>query len=311
MMVMYNEERKQRFLDESNLYSNNKRTELRVFNKAEAFEEAQQKDICEFNTGEIMSFLKYLNTGSTNTLVVIRSLMVRYTHWCLRNSLCTTGQNNWMLVTQDLLFKCVNKKKNVVLTRQEVIDICEQQSNYGDKFLFLGIFEGIGSYGKEWEELANARLSDIDIDTNTIRLCTGRELQISDRLISYATEASKATHIYSPDGSREYKVSPLEEEDLIIKTKIRKNAEDTSYRKGIRCFVRANKLLNSEGIVATAANIENSGKIEFVNEKASEADMSAEEWLSIRENEDVFIQRFNKYTKGRKAWLTENAEYLI
>lgn len=308
---MYNEDRKNRFLDESNLYANNKSTVLRVFNKSEPFEEAQHKDICEFSAGEIISFLKYLNTGSTNTLVVIRSLMVRYTQWCLQNSLCITGQNNWTLITQDLLFKCVNRKKNIVLTKQEILDICNQQPNYGDKFLFLGIFEGIGSYGREWEEIANAKLSDINLNTNTIRLCTGRELQISDRLVSFAIEASKATHIYSPDGSREYKVSPLEPNDLIVKTKIRKNAEDTSYRKGIRCFIRANKLLNSEGIVATAANIENSGKIEFVNEKAFEADMSVEDWLSVKENEDEFIKRYNKYTKGRKAWLTENAEYLI
>ena len=307
MIVMYNSERKQRFLEEEKLY--NESTVLRVFKRAEIIEENEQKDICEWSASTILSFLKYLNTGSTNTLVVIRSLMTRYTQWCLQNNLTETGQNNWQVVTQDLLLECVNKNKNVVLTRREVLDICNQQLNTGDKFILLGLFEGICSYGKEWEEVANARLSDINLDTNVITLCTGRQLKISDELKNYAIEASKEEFIHT--ATKEYKVSPTEPSDLIVKTKNRKNADDASYRKGIRCFIRVNKMLKDEGIVATAANIENSGKIEFVNERASEADMTAEDWLSIKENEEEFIRRFNKYTKGRKSWIQENEQYLI
>ena len=131
----------------------------------------------------------------------------------------------------------------------------------------------------------------------------------TNELKHIAIEASKAKIIYT--GSRDYPVSPDEPYDLIIKTKKRRNAEDNPYRKGVRCFVRLNKFMNEFGYSVTAANIENSGKIEYLNQCADEAGMSVEDWLEIKENEQKFIDRFNNYNKGKRAFLSENEEYLI
>jgi len=306
---LYNAERKQRYFDENYIAKSNYLNLLRLFKKSTVFENTYDRDISEWSATEGIAFLKFLNTGSVNTLVVYRSLLTSYTQWCLQNNLVESGQNNWQLITQNVLRECINKQKNVVLIRQEVLDICRKLKNDGDAFLLLGLFEGIGSYGKQWEELANARRQDIDQEKNTIRLCTGRVLEISNELKYIAIEASKAKIIYT--GSRDYPVSPDEPYDLIIKTKKRRNAEDNPYRKGVRCFVRLNKFMNEFGYSLTAANIENSGKIEYLNQCADEAGMSVEDWLEIKENEQKFIDRFNNYNKGKRAFLSENEEYLI
>lgn len=304
---MYNEERKQRYLKEESL--SNTPTLIRLFKKSETFEQANNRDLCEWSATEIITFFKYLNTGSVNTLVVYRSLLTNYTQWCLQNNLTETGQNNWQIITQNILRECINKQKNIVLIRQEVLDICQDVENDGDAFLLLGTFEGIGSYGKSREELVEARRSDINVDNNTIKLCTGRILKISDELKYYAIEASKATVIHA--GGKDYPVSNDEPYDLIIKTKKRKNEKDDPHRSGIRCYVRLCKIISDHGYVVSIAGIENSGKIEYLNEQAIKSEMSVEEWLSIKENENKFIERFNVFNKGKRAFLCENQEYLI
>ena len=140
-----NKERKQYFVEQ-------RRKEVEVasninswFNLAEFFEDSFGKDAAEWDSGEIMQFMKFMNTPRPQTLVVLVNTFRIYADWCLQNGNIPGNQNHWYEITIDDICECYDKETfdQCILTREQLYEKINMLLNYSDKLIFAALFEGV------------------------------------------------------------------------------------------------------------------------------------------------------------------------
>ena len=143
--------------------------------------------------------------------------------------------------------------------------------------------------GELYSEITQAHLSDINMETKQIKLCTGRVVGISDKLIDVATWAA-VEDIYQSHGEQhrkyEYKESGT---DLLFKTlksgdKGEKN--DLANRAQVlnRRYIKG---LNAVGLTRqlTSKRLMVSGKIHYMKEMMKKEGMTLDELLATKAEE--------------------------
>lgn len=208
---MYNEERKLQFLKE-------RKSEVELspntevwFESMAYFEKEYDRDICEWTSTEIIRFMKYMSTPRIQTLVIFKGAMSMYTDWCITNRLVTDNQNHYAELTTETLCQCVDfeKLRTLLLTREELLENIQTLNNYSDRFIFLGLFEGINA-----QNLVNVSVSDLD--GNELRLHDGRTITISKELChTILMAAEETTWVSTKIRQREYDYIPS---DKIIRS---------------------------------------------------------------------------------------------
>lgn len=187
---MYNEERKRRFIEEKSkeaVVTNNIRD---FFILSEKFEEEKGRDLCEWNTHEIIDLYKYYSTPNIQTLILLNNALTIYTNWCINNGLVADNQNHFSEIKSEHLCECIdfNAFEQRVFTRDTLIGWLQQLPNYVDRFIFLGIFEGI--------PVLNGYLTDVkigDLNGNLLTLSNGHQRVLSDTLVNIMHEATTET----------------------------------------------------------------------------------------------------------------------
>ena len=307
--MLYNEERKQRYID----YKESAVTIasgylLRLFRASAPYEKNKGKDICNFTTSEIIEFYQMLNRQSEGSLSVINSTLSQYTNWCMMQNLVSDNQNHFLEITQDRYSECVNTLyvEKSVLTRQQVLDMVEKFENYCDKFIVLALFEGIS--GKDYKEIWTAHYSDIDEGKQQIRLFNGRVVNISKQLMNYAYEAGEITEYYViGDSQRKYEF--LESDDTLVKSYMNCKPNVSDHQMSRRIYNRVQRLVTSIGMEwLIPQNFIDSGKIDYVNTHSAELGISGEQYVMTKELlknvEDqfgvkvartVFLSRFGQF----------------
>lgn len=201
---MYNKERKLLFI-EKNKYRN-VNLEYAITNLFESigkYEELNEKDACNFSLVEICSYYKTTGTASLESLLMNNSYLKLYTDWCISLGYVKDNQNHYSEMNNEIFVsQCINTwiKDRQIFTRKEILDICKQLDNYGDKFIVLGLFEGV--YGVKCCELSSANLENLKGNTLVF---ADRTITISDTLKSYLKEAvNQYEYIpYGTEGVRE------------------------------------------------------------------------------------------------------------
>lgn len=187
---MYNADQKNEFI--KNYASSSEYTQKyleRIFDKSSDREAHMQKDLCNWNTQEIITFYKMQFYSSFSTVKVLNSLLNGYTEWCLRHNLVDDSQNHYNELSTQTLASCINSAlvNTGIYTREQLMNNIAMFPNVGDKFLVLGLFEGI--MGAGMCDFWNITLEDIH--GNMISLpATNRELLISDELVKFARESA-------------------------------------------------------------------------------------------------------------------------
>jgi len=302
---MYNAELKLRYIEEKEATTCTPRNYLtRQFNKTQATEERLEKDLCCFTTYETIDFYKALNISTVESLTVLNSHFVLYTDWCLKQNLIPDCQNHFAELTIDTLMNCINKvalQKSIV-SKDQLYRWAAELMNPSDAFIIVALFEGIK--GENFNELVNLRISDFD--GNKVKLCTGRELIVSDKLIELA-KASDITEVYYAYGSatfRKYKFIP---EDLIIKNYPNCQNDSEGYHKGRRIYKRLMRIFDYFEVSnwMKANSLTESGKIDYINTRSKELGITGKEFMyseyykeiSERFDCDFFLQRSSFYKK--------------
>ena len=70
----------------------------------------------------------------------INSQLKIYTDWCISNKLIENdGQNHFAEITVKEMGTCVNKAKteNIILTKDDIDEICKELENYFEKFCYV------------------------------------------------------------------------------------------------------------------------------------------------------------------------------
>lgn len=269
---MYNEERKEQFLKERNETAILSVNTQNAFELAGPIEEEYGRDLCEWNSTEILNFYRYYNTPSIQSLIVINNAMVIYTDWCLKNGLVSDGQNHYREIRSDLLSTCINQKAldNSVISREDLVKSIRELPNFTDKFIILGIFEGISL-----KEMSEVKYSDLDGDV--LNLSDGKQIHISNELQTIMKYAADETEYIGM--TKNNFVYNYVQSDCIIKPFISRKGvqENPTLMIGTR-LRKCSKYLGLPNL--TVKQIAESGRIYFIHNMIKENGISLHQALT-------------------------------
>lgn len=286
---MYNEERKQQYLSEKQnraIMSNNLANAMVL---AEEKEKILDRDMCEWNQDEAIDFFKYLSSNSVQTLVQLKNSIEGYVDWCQTNGLVRDNQNHWRDVTTEMLCDCINFPafKRNVSTREEFLKNIRTIPNYRDRFLYLGLFEGIRS-----SYITKIKLSDLVQDI--LVLPDGNKITISRELVNIMHDANDEENCVLLKFGKEDRTSPYVAGDEILK-------DTVGFRKKSR-ILDGNALISRRlfvcneymGVSYTVKSIQESGRLEMIRELAKEMNIEPEKFLDNPELRSIHEYRYGE-----------------
>ena len=304
---MYNQEIKMRYKAEreASVVLPPKALEL-DFKKTNAFEEQLDKDVFNFTVYELLNMYKTWNIKSIDTLYVINNRLSQYAQWALEQNLVIDSQNHFLEINRDMLLGCINAiaQQKRLVTRERMIAWCSQLPNACDKFVFLGLYEGLE--GKDFEDLWNSSMDDIDKESKTIQVSRG-VLPISQDLIDFAEESNQTFELYPMSGDMA-RVTKLIENGKIIKLKQNTKYNDPIHNgraiyttiKRVCIFLDIDKWFNTK-------QCHKSGMINLIRNRMMELDMGFYDYLYSDHIKEVELQydrkiiRSSFYTKYKNV----------
>ena len=305
---VYNQENKEWFLKSIDLSQYPPRWWERVFEKSYMFEKIKDKDLYNFTTPDIMEFYKFLDIGTLAPLIIYNANLVKYAQWALNESLIIDGQNHFDELTSDILVTCLNitKTQQSILSYEVFMDLINRKIiNDQDKFIFFCLFEGIK--GKNYQEIVDMKLSDIDEDNLSIHLSSGRDINVSQEFIEVCKKADKQTTYVGLIGNEiERKLVPG---ITIIKEKSNsqgKNLNRTVYNAIVRNIASVFELAD----VVTAKSIRDSGLIYYLNKRAEKLDVPVSELVYNLDNWQDLIDKYQFNPDAKKRWLLQYKDFL-
>lgn len=306
---LYNPELKIQYIEEKSqevIISNNY-LECQ-FNKSFKLENELDKDISNFTVYEIIEYYKMLNSSSFDTLFVMNSQFSMYTQWCLQKSLVKDNQNHFLEMTLEHLKNCLNKAlvNMKIVTRETILNWVDQLPNPKDQFVLLGLFEGLK--GKDFCELSKLRPEDIK--GNIATLCTGREIELSNRLLKIISDCVVEDKYYSISGSGT-KVMPLVDKGFVIKDYPNARGDVSDFQLGRKIYNSITRILNYFDVLSfmTANSIAESGKLHMIKERAKELGLSCKDYIYSNYIEEV-EKKFNSKIVRSIFWL-KYEDYLV
>ena len=300
---MFNAEFKERYIIEKNSESILPKGYLeRQFDKVSSMEENLNKDISNFTFYEIMEYYKLLNTSSIANLQVLNSQFSMYTQWCLQQNLVADGQNHFLEMRFEDYDMCINKglAELSIVSKKMIYKWIDELQNPRDQFILLGLFEGIK--GKDYCELANLRPQDIH--GNTATLCTGRTIEISNKLVSIIEDCIEEKIYYSLSG-KEKKTMPLMDRGYIIK-----DYPNTINDSGRKIYNSVTRIMQFIGVYPkiSAAQIFESGKLDMIKTQSEKYGVNYTDYILSNKIKEV-EEKYN-CTIIKKSYIIKCKNYL-
>lgn len=178
---LFNEDIKRRFL--LHYPENNQGQYLRILHNAKTVEKDRAKDLYDFTSDEVLSFLSSLNPMTTASVRSAASIVRIYIDWAIRQGFTNTHPLDKLYGT-DWQQRLININEKLYLSEEEIPGMEGMNScvNAQDAVIFRLLFEGV--CGKGYSELVNLRKRDVDFTSKTINLINEkrnrRQLQVSD-----------------------------------------------------------------------------------------------------------------------------------
>ena len=305
---VYNIEAKERFLESIDESQYPHRWWERLFEKTYMFEENKQKDFYSFTVPEILDFYKFLDIATIAPLVVYNTNAIKYAQWALNENLITDGQNHFDGLDVEILTTCISKIKidKSILSYDKFKNlILRRILNDQDKFVFFCLFEGIK--GKDYQDIIDMKISDIDEIAKTVQLGSGRVVEIPQDFIDIAHQADRQITYYAlTDSNLERTLVPGL---TIYKEKHNSTGGDTN-RTVYNTIVRNIRVLEELSDVVTAKSIRESGFIYYLNKRAEELGKSVEYLLTNPDTCKDIIDKYQFNIQTRKRWLLQYEGHL-
>lgn len=284
---MFNENLKKRYIEEKKDSAVIPSNYLeRQFNNVEKMEVELNKDVHDFTVYEIIEYYKTLNIAALESLAVLNSHFSLYTQWCLEKNLVKDNQNHYLEIDLEQLTNCLNKIvfERKIISREQIIEFCEQLPNPKDQVVLLGLFEGLK--GKNFSDFVNLKPSDIH--ENSVTLFSGRTIDVSDRLIDYINNSIEENKYYSISGGQA-KVMPLIDKGYVIKDYPNTKEGTGDFAKGRIIYNSIARSLNYIGVLKfmSANSIAESGKINMIKNMAKEYNITPKEYIYSEKIKEV------------------------
>jgi hypothetical protein len=307
---MYNSEIKKRYIKEKeNSSTMPERFLERLFLRTKEFEERLGKDINSFTVYEITDFYKTINVSTLESLVNINSQLSLYVQWSLVENLVPDCQNHFVELNQEDLMKCINlvSLEKAIVSREKLYYWLGQMDNPSDAFVMLCLFEGIK--GKSFCEIANLKMSDFY--GNKVKLCTGREIAVSDKLIELAKETEQTYTYYPVGGSKETKLE--DDGGFVIKRYYNCKSDVNAFQRGRRIYQKMSRVFGKNDLneFMKPNSLVVSGMIDFINRRSKELGMKGEEYLFSKHVHEVGEKYVYDMNRLKVSFIRKYGEYLI
>ena len=262
----YNEDFKFQYLnDKASVNRSIKSNVLLLFRRIAIWEERFNKDLYDFTVEEIISYYKYLSVTSLESLMVANNQYKLYAAYALERGMIKDNQNHYDEIDLPTLNTCLYVKlaEEKLITRAELLDILRSSSveNVSDKVIALGLFEGIS--GRGLTELTMLEPTDINPQTKMVKLCSGRELEISEELINWCFESAEEYTYYNSLnrlGNKSYILS-----DTKVIKRLSNSTVDNPHQRHKTINRRLDHLIDVTGCSAFGvASLKESGRLEMI-----------------------------------------------
>lgn len=219
---VYNPELKNRYMEwKQQRVENDTKFIKQLFTKICDYETELGKDVCMFNSYEIANMFYRIDTPSHNVLANYRSILRQYVDWCISKNITLDGQNHFDEIDIDELIYYRNSvsRQQMYFDREKLLGEIKS-INPVYQFIILAPFEGI--YGPAGIELR--RLREQDVEGTTVKLYTGRVLDISTELARVISMAAREADTVATE---EHDHRLAGNEGLILRAKYtKKTAQD-------------------------------------------------------------------------------------
>ena len=288
---MYNEKRKMQFISEKEENAIISKNLSKAFEDAEEMEKRLGKDMCEWTSGEIIDYYKYLSTPYVQTLIQLHNSLTNYTTWCILNGLVKNNQNHYLEIKTEMILNCtdINSLIKTVISREELLKEIKTLPNESDKFIMLGLFEGIPVAD---DVMKNVKLSDLE--DNILHLSNGVDLKVSEQLKNYMHLANQEDCYISYSNLRSPQEIPYKEDGCVIRETMRNKSDKTNST--IFIGARLRRAIRYLGMVegTTMKTIMESGRLHFMRELAKEYNVKMEDTINNRKLRDIHERIFGK-----------------
>ena len=255
-------------------------------NRALEFEQKFQKPFYEFAVDEILEMYKSMHTISDRSLQNTNLTLKHAARWMIdkRN---VNINSPYEEVTKELMQDCVDtkKKKNMILTHDDLKEIQDQLLNWTDKGILQMLFLGAGS---NWlKELTFFDMSQASRKDGLIYFRTGKTIPITeedyelikkaceeDELISFGT-TSRISKVQSY-GFYKQRFNALSDNG---------DASDVQDLERRFRFIQRRLLLISKdlGVQLTSGGIQTGGLLHHLKQGTEESGMTFREYVKTQE----------------------------
>lgn len=302
---MYNEAFKNQYIEDNTDYREGKKLLPMMFNTIEMYEERYEKDLCNFTLPEIQNYFNGLATSSIARCLNIRSQFIKYSQYCQERGLIKDNQIHWQEVDRQFLNKCINVGKLDLehVTREELLKMLGKLPNPSDKFVILGIFEGICDHG--YHDFHHMSMIQFNKTKDGIWLnLTRGALSVSQQLYDFALESSETFVRYTENSSDGRKVYNPNDSYVV---KVKANAKEDTFYSWMRMIsnmlTKVKKDMDAPYVTQSA--LTNSGRLDYIKQNLKEGEDVREYIVKNREqleyrhgviqNVSDLVEQYNNY----------------
>lgn len=270
-----------------------------ILNRALEFERKFKKPFYQFTADEVLEMYKSAHAISIRSLQNVNLILKHAARWILDKQ--GTGiENVYDNITKELIQDCIDtkKKENLILTKEDLINIQNELLNYTDKCILFLLFEGVGGY--MLKELTFMDMSQINRKDLKIYFRSGKIIDITpedyellrrgfmeDELISFGT-TSRVSQVKSL-GIYKARFNSLSDNDDPS------NAADRERR--YRFIQRRMMLISKDlGVTLTSGSIQESGLLHYIKEGMEASGLNFLEFIRTEEAK-ALARRYDVYTE--------------
>ena len=269
-----------------------------ILYRALEYERKFNKSFDQFTQDEVLQMYKSIRAISTRSLQNYNLVLKHAARWILDQQKKTL-QNIYDDITKDMIRQCVNtqKKGELLINKEQLIDIQNNLLNDVDKAILLLLFEGVG--GNKLKELMFMDWNQISRQALKIYFRTGKTIDITlqdyqllrrafqeDELISFGVtrQISKVKSL----GLYKARFNTLSDNDDITND----GDVERRYRFAQRRLMLISKDLD---VTLTSGSVQESGFLHYIKEGMRASNLSFLEFIKTNECK-ILARRYDLYT---------------
>ena len=279
-------------------------------NRALEFEKKFQKPFYNFTVDEILEMYKSMHAISDRSLQNTNLTLKHAARWIIdKNGLEVNSQYEG--ITKDLILDCVDtkKKKNMVLMKDDLVEIQGELLNWTDKGILQMLFLGAGS---NWlKELTFFDMSQVSRKDGIVYFRTGKSIPITEEdyiLIKNACEEEELISLGETSRVSKVKSYGFYKQRFNALSDNGDPTDEQDLERRFR-FVQRRLLLISKdiGLQLTSGGLQTSGLLHYLKQGVEESGKTFREYVKTEEAK-ILARRYDIVTNFYSQILIDKFE---